>query len=385
MALTNLAVFGGAFFTPILVGKITHTIGWQWSFYFVSIFCGVCLPLIIFFVPETAYRRSSHLNTDMASSEDVLLYQKSAETGLEPGGSRNDEYSMEEMEAPSSNNGIIAKSGADIGTRHAVGHELGTSTPRTSYTKSLLPFSGRKTDESFWKLLIRPFPLFAHPAILWAALIQGAMIGCTVFIGIILAAIFLGPPLFWSEVQTGYAYTGAFVGAVLGFLVAGGLSDWSAKFLTRLNGGIYEPEFRIVLVIPQLIFGCTGLYGFGITSASIDNYSWFWPIFFFALEVMGMVIGAVASALYIVDAHRMLFPEAVQSDTKRSPGDIAIEAFTCLLIFKNFFSFGLTFTAYDWVKVQGGVYHTFIAISSVQVAICLLSIPMCKSFDLQRL
>jgi MFS family permease len=305
MALTNLAVFGGAFFTPILVGKITHTIGWPWSFYFVSIFCGVCLPLIIFFVPETAYRRSSHLNTDMASSEDVRLYQKSAETGLEPRGSRNDEYAIEKMEAPSSSNGITGKSGADIGTRHTVGHELGTYTPRTSYTKSLLPFSGRKTDESFWKLLIRPFPLFAHPAILWAALIQGAMIGWTVFIGVILAAIFLGPPLFWSEVQTGYAYTGAFVGAVLGFLVAGGLSDWSAKFLTRLNGGIYEPEFRIVLVIPQLIFGCTGLYGFGITSASIDNYSWFWPIFFFALEVMGMVIGAVASALYIVDAHRM--------------------------------------------------------------------------------
>src|SRR6187402_545129 len=70
MALTNLAVFGGAFFTPILVGKITHTIGWPWSFYFVSIFTGVCLPLLFFFVPETAYRRSAHLNTDMASSDD---------------------------------------------------------------------------------------------------------------------------------------------------------------------------------------------------------------------------------------------------------------------------------------------------------------------------
>jgi hypothetical protein len=34
------------------------------------------------------------------------------------------------------------------------------------------------------------------------------------------------------------------------------------------------------------------------------KYGWFWPDFFFALEVMGMVLGAVASALYIVDAHR---------------------------------------------------------------------------------
>ena len=77
--------------------------------------------------------------------------------------------------------------------------------------------------------------------------------------------------------------------------------------MTRRNGGIYEPEFRIILVIPQLVIGCTGLYGFGITSSRIIDYFWFWPVFFFALQVMGMVIGAVASALYIVDAHRTLF------------------------------------------------------------------------------
>jgi hypothetical protein len=134
------------------------------------------------------------------------------------------------------------------------------------------------------------------------------MIGWTVFIGIVLAAILGLPPFFWNEEKTGYAFTGAFIGAVLGFLLAGGLADWSARFLTRLNGGIYEPEFRIILVIPQLIFGCTGLYGFGITSASIIDYSWFLPIFFFGLQVMGMILRAVASELYIVDAHRMFSP-----------------------------------------------------------------------------
>jgi hypothetical protein len=98
------------------------------------------------------------------------------------------------------------------------------------------------------------------------------------------------------------------VGAVLGFLVAGGLSDWSAKFMTRHNNGVYEPEFRIVLVIPQLIIGSAGVFGFGIVSPNMVEYFWFWPIFFFGMVVMGMVIGAVASALYIVDAHRN-FPE----------------------------------------------------------------------------
>ncbi len=104
----------------------------------------------------------------------------------------------------------------------------------------------------------------------------------------ILAQFFLGYPLWWDEVKTGYAYTGAFLGAILGFGIAGGLADWSAKTLTRWNGGVYEPEFRILLVIPQLIFGCMGLYGFGITMDGMVQlkYSWVAPLVFFAFEVL---------------------------------------------------------------------------------------------------
>lgn len=56
-----------------------------------------------------------------------------------------------------------------------------------------------------------------------------------------------------------------------------------------------------------------------------------------------------------------------------------MEAFTCLLIFKNIFSFGLTFGAYGWV-IDGGIEKMFNVVGSVQVVICLLSIPLCKAF-----
>lgn len=287
MALTNLAVFGGAFFTPILVGKITYTIGWPWSFYFITIFTGVCLPLVIFFVPETAFRRSAHLNTDIASTEgdedSVGPLRKEEESGSLP-------KTVDETGAVSN-----SESESHAHTR-----------PKKSFSESLLPFSGRVADDDFVKLILRPFPLFAQPAILWACLIQGCMIGWTVFIGIILAAIFIGPPNWWDEVKTGYAYTGAFLGAVIGFLIAGALADWSAKFMTRKNKGIYEPEFRIILVIPQLVLGCTGLYLFGVTASRQNEFTWVIPIFAFGLQVAGMVIGAVAASLYIVDAHRKL-------------------------------------------------------------------------------
>lgn len=298
MALTNLALFGGAFCTPIVVGKMTHTIGWWWTFYFVAIFAGACLPAVIFYVPETAYRRSNHLNTDYSTTDDRHFKFAGQELST---------VNPERTNGVHSSNGSLDKQSVSPSVQGFKEARINPPPPKVSYARTLLPFNGRKTDESYFKLLLRPFPLFFHPSILWACLIQGTLIGWTVFLGIVLAAIMLGPPLWFDEVKTGYMYTGAFIGAIIGYALSGLMADWSQRWLTRKNKGIYEPEFRMILVIPQMIFGCAGLYGFGICADNAQKYGWFWPAFFFALVVLGMVCGAVASALYVVDAHRKFF------------------------------------------------------------------------------
>jgi hypothetical protein len=314
--------------------QITHSIGWWWTFYLEAIFCAAALVAIFLFCPETAFRRDALLNTDTADS------------------------AVADSD-PAHDKGVAAqRCPQPLQVTSPSAHGSGE---KKTFAASLALFDGRKTDEGFLRLLLRPLPLLLQPAFLWACLVQGVLIAWTVFIGVMLAAIFLGPPLFWSEVETGYAYVGPFLGAVLGFAVSGALSDWSAGYLTEKNGGIYEPEFRIVLVIPQLLFGCMGLYGFGITANGTleGRFGWAVPITFFGLEVCGMIIGATASALYIVDAYR----------------DLAIEGFTCILIFKNVFSFGMTFKAYDWL-LAGGIEPVFHALATVQLVICLSSIPM---------
>ncbi|PTB81328.1 hypothetical protein M440DRAFT_1387762 [Trichoderma longibrachiatum ATCC 18648] len=152
---------------------------------------------------------------------------------------------------------------------------------------------------------------------------------------------------------TGYFLLGA--GAAAIFFVPSG------RYLTRKNRGVYEPEFRILLVIPMLIVGGIGLFGFAKTAGNVisGEFSYIVPLVFFGFEVAGMVIGAVASSLYIVDAYR----------------DLTIEGFTLMIIFKNIFSFILTFFAYDWL-ITGGIERTMIAISIVQVVVCVISIPM---------
>lgn len=49
-----------------------------------------------------------------------------------------------------------------------------------------------------------------------------------------------------------------------------------------------------------------------------------------------------------------------------------------MIIFKNFFSFVLTFYAFDWVTMGLLIKWTIVIIASIQVIVCLTSIPMCK-------
>ena len=294
---------------------------------------GLGFILVFFLVPETAYRRARSLNLDLlaedgSSSESIGPSQTSSTKDVE-------EKSVQSPRVT----------------------EITHS--KDSYVTRLMPFNGRKTDESFFKLLLRPFPLFLHPAVVWACLTQGVIIGWTVMVGVILSLIFLGPPLFFNEEKAGKMYTSAFVGSILGLSGAGVYSEVVTRFLTRLNKGRYEPEYRILLIIPTLAFSCIGLYGFGITAHNVARYGWIVPEVFLAFIIISMVMGSIASAQYLLDAHR----------------EIAVEAFTNLIIFKNIFAFILAYNAYNWV-FEIRINRLFIIFASIEIAICLLSVPM---------
>lgn len=148
--------------------------------------------------------------------------------------------------------------------------------------------------------------------------------------------------------------------------------------MIRWNNGKYEPEFRIILVFPQLLSAASGCTAHGLlrTPGGMDGCRRWCSLF----VLIGMAIGAVASALYVVDAHRMSFlplSSYKSSHVNITQGQIASEVFTCLLVFKNFFSFFLTYFAYDWL-VEAGARKGFLITASIQVGVCLLSIPMCR-------
>jgi MFS family permease len=158
MALSNVALFGGAFLTPVFVGRITYSIGWQWTFYFVAIFMAAALPFLIFFVPETAFRRPDYLNIDYNTDLD------------QP----DDRPEHDDNSDVPSSTPVVHKELESSALHHRpfpqAEHEgiSGQTEPRKKpFREQIRLFSGRKTDEQFFKLLLRPFPLFFHPGIFW--------------------------------------------------------------------------------------------------------------------------------------------------------------------------------------------------------------------------
>jgi len=218
-------------------------------------------------------------------------------------------------------------------------------------------FTGRKSDENLFKILLRPFPLFFHPAVAWGSLTQGTLIAFLVAISTVIAEIFGGPPNFFSNTKVGLFYVGPFLGGIIGFVVAGLLSDRLCRIMTRANNNVYEPEFRIVLVILQIIGAAVGLIPFGYSVDHGDSY--YVSIVLFAFVTFALIMGATATGTYIVDAHN----------------NMAVEAFLCITLFKNFVSFGMTLQVFNFLLNVGNT-KTFYILGGAQIGVCLVSIPM---------
>lgn len=162
MALSNVAVFGAAFLTPVAAGKITKTLGWDWTFYFIAIFTAAALPLTVFLVPETAFRRPNQLAPGLQTVHGRLESRQHQGPQMLP-----NEHGLREHKSSSASNG---ESSLDVASEEPPRPK--EISVKASYWQTLKLFNGRKTDEHWWKLLLRPFPLFFHPAVLWVSLLR---------------------------------------------------------------------------------------------------------------------------------------------------------------------------------------------------------------------
>src|SRR5579859_3088838 len=87
--------------------------------------------------------------------------------------------------------------------------------------------------------------------------------------------------------------------------------------MTKRNNGVYEPEFRLVLMLPAVILGSIGYFGFGWSIEEGDP--WIVPVILYGLVGIGGVFLAIPVYTYVVDSHRALAPEAFVTVMPLSP------------------------------------------------------------------
>ncbi len=120
-----------------------------------------------------------------------------------------------------------------------------------------------KVDTSQVKFLPRdfftPIRIACYPIILFAACCVGFGANCLLVLNLLESPAFSAPPYNFSPASVGFVNFALMVGGIFGLILGGPFSDWVSMTLTRRNGGIREPEMRLMAMVPFLVIGLLGL------------------------------------------------------------------------------------------------------------------------------
>ncbi|KAJ5613311.1 hypothetical protein N7510_006505 [Penicillium lagena] len=236
----------GAFLGPVASGYIVVSQGWRWMWWWCVIFFGVTLLCVVFLFEESKY--IPEVNGQGVSS----ALQLGSADAPEPGVKHKTSIGNEDAKKTAT-------------TRVATNPEFELKSYRQRMALVTV------TNESLWPHFYQPIiTLFTFPAVAYAAITYGATLSWFAIMTSLQASYMLLPPYNFDAIGVGLMNVAPFVGAVLGFPCGGYLSDKSILWLSKRNGGIYEPEMRLWLALPVAIISPAGILMFGLGLAYVS-------------------------------------------------------------------------------------------------------------------
>lgn len=260
--------------TPSLVsiigGVLTQNRGWKTIFIASLPFNLLGLVGAIFFLPESQFRRPGGPGLAKAPAAAESSWSEKKDTGA----------------------AVVEAESSDAALTTPV-------KPRMTYWQSLTPWSGTYSEKAVGHLLSEIFVHLINPAVIWIQLVSAVLISLYVVTAFITSQIWTPAPYFLNIAQNGYFYTGGFVGGVLA-TVAGPVCDWTARTLSRLNGGVFEAEFRIPVNIFGVVFCSLGwfLFMWDVNNPRPNGY--YLGAFCYGAASFGISIPSTAAGLYIL-------------------------------------------------------------------------------------
>ena len=245
---------------PIIAGAMADGVGWR-SFWWLN----VALHLFTFMVllialPETKWDRGAPSSKSETGNRafDLQEEKQSPETSPDR---------LEELPSTARQHEIASDS-----NRVSRDMQLGKGKPGRHQWRFF------QTSHSPLQTLIQafylPWKLFSYPIVVFASFIVGFSASCYLMITFVQSQALGAPPYNFNPQAVGFMNFASLIGALIGLLTAGLLSDRVSAKLTERNRGIREPEMRLVAMIPYVMIMVLGnfIVGFGLESG------WDWRV-----------------------------------------------------------------------------------------------------------
>ncbi|KAK8069608.1 hypothetical protein PG994_006224 [Apiospora phragmitis] len=311
-AIFNLGVLGGINLASPIAGAIIEYASWRTCLHAMGAAFVVQFLITFFWMPESAFHRVGAIDIDTGAQAAVV--------------DKAEKMEAEHVEDSTSPAPVVET--------------------KKSYLRELLPYSGYFAKVSFWRTFP---PTFRH---------DGLPRGLVGYDPVHYVHLVATPPYNFSVAAVGASNLSSFAATLIATGLAGPIIDGCIKFMSKKNNGVFEPEFRLPIMISYLLFTVTGFFAWGESLYREDP----WPvpiIVGMGFINFGVQLGTTGVVAYVSDSHRTM----------------AAEAFAAMNFVKNMFAFGMTFYINDWIATQG-VRQCFFVIGGITIGVVLLTVPM---------
>ena len=325
-----LATSVGTYLGPLIAGFIVEYVGFRWVGWIAVFISTGLLTVIVFGADETVYDRKSHINpshmVEEKQAHDALVAQKSP-------------FSEKRISVDYEDSVEVADN-----VRKSYWQRIKLITPAEN-----LRGTGFR---QYIRQLAHLFKVFLYPPVIYSGLVWGFQDALLTFYLTVEDDQYYDPPYNYGDVGVALMNVPCLIGAIIGCVYAGIVSDWFSIWLAKKNGGIQEAEFRLWFLFIPGIIAPIGLILFAVGTDQV----WNWVPTYVGLGFIGLGFGASGdvSMSYLMDA----YPEMV------------IEMMCGVAVINNMCGCIFTFACSPWLDAMGNT-HTFIILAVIEFVIMM--------------
>ncbi|AET41102.1 uncharacterized protein Ecym_7258 [Eremothecium cymbalariae DBVPG len=360
LGIYTLLLLGGKNLVPLLGSLVFEHLSTHWLFWILTIIAGSNFVLHLLFVPETFWDRTPVPNKRSLHETRIARQVRGLSENVSIATVRSTRLN------PRESAGHVNDDGVPVGlTDESNAQEAETGSKTRAHIKSISEkqmaiglgiYHGRHTIDNWCMVMLRPFVLFSYPAILFGAWLYAYAVVSLIIISQVIDHAYKDIYGF-SSASVGLVYIAPFIGGCLGSLIAGRGSDVNTRLLAAHNHGIYEPEFRLFMVLPAVLCNAIGLLGFGWSLERQDH--WIIPSIFFGVLGFGSSMCSTTAITYAVDSYK----------------EFSQEALVTLNMVKNILGFAVSFFNVKFC-LHEGYKNAFTCYALIEIFIGLWAIPL---------